>query len=159
MPVARFARLLPAVLLVIGCTAAAAATAQPSRTLVINVGNVRSAKGTVHVDICPKDKFLKDDCPYSGDAPARLGTTQVLVHNVPAGQYAAQAFLDENGNMKVDRALFGIPKEGVGFSNDARIVFGPPSWNNAVFAFNGSGGTIGFNLRYFLGPKGPPHAK
>ena len=41
-----------------------------------------------------------------------------------AGRYAVQAFLDENGNGEVDRALFGIPKEGVGFSNDAKIRLG-----------------------------------
>ncbi len=144
----------------LGCTASAAALAQvPGRTLVINVGNVRTAKGTVHVDICPQDKFLKDDCPWSGDAPARLGTTQVIVRDLPPGQYAAQAFHDENGNTKVDRALFGIPKEGVGFSNDARISFGPPRWKNAVFGFNGATATIGFSLRYFLGPSGPPKSK
>lgn len=160
MSAASFPRLLPALLLTISCTASVAVLAQaPGRTLTINVGNVRTAKGMVHVDICPQANFLKDDCPYSAQAPARLGTTQVIVHDLPPGQYAAQAFLDENGNTKVDRALFGIPKEGVGFSNDARIVFGPPSWTNAVFAFNGPNATIGFSLRYFLGPKGPPRAQ
>lgn len=160
MPAACFRRLLPALVLTIGCTGSAAVLAEaPGRSLTISVGNVRSAKGTVHVDICPQDKFLKDDCPWSGQAPARLGTTQVIVRDLPPGQYAAQAFHDENGNTKVDRALFGIPKEGVGFSRDARISFGPPSWASAVFAYNGSNAVIAFNMRYFLGPKGPPGAK
>lgn len=146
--------------LALGCTASAAVFAQaPGHTLTINVSNVRVAKGRIHVDICPQDKFLKDDCPYSGEAPARLGTTQVIVRDLPPGQYAAQAFHDENSNAKVDRALFGIPKEGVGFSNDARIGFGPPSWKNAVFGFAGQNAVIGFKLRYFLGPSGPPSAK
>ncbi|MBX9885881.1 MAG: DUF2141 domain-containing protein [Novosphingobium sp.] len=131
----------------------------PGRSLIINVGNVRAAKGVVHVDICPQANFLKDDCPYAGQAPARIGTTQVIVHDLPPGHYAAQAFLDENSNAKVDRALFGIPREGVGFSNDARIGFGPPSWTSAVFTYNGPSATIGFSLRYFLGPKGPPRAR
>ncbi|GEO01595.1 hypothetical protein NSE01_34270 [Novosphingobium sediminis] len=153
-------RLLPALALAIGCTASAAVLAQaPGRTLTINVGNVRVAKGNIHVDICPQEKFLKDDCPWSGDAPARLGTTQVIVRDVPPGLYAAQAFHDENSNTKVDRALFGIPKEGVGFSNDARISFGPPSWKNAVFGYHVPQATITFKLRYFLGPSGPPAAK
>ncbi len=145
---------------VIGCAASAAVLAQtPGHTLIINVGNVRVAKGRIHVDICTQDKFLKDDCQWSGEAPARLGTTQVIVRDLPPGQYAAQAFHDENSNTKVDRALFGIPKEGVGFSNDARISFGPPSWKSAVFGYSGPHATIGFKLRYFLGPSGPPAAK
>lgn len=160
MPAHRVLRLLPALAIAVGCAASAGVPAQGSgQTLVINVGNVRTAKGLVHVDICPQDKFLKDDCPYSAQAPARLGTTQVIVHDLPPGQYAAQAFHDENSNTKVDRALFGIPKEGVGFSNDARISFGPPSWKSAVFGFNGATATIGFNLRYFLGPSGPPKSQ
>jgi uncharacterized protein (DUF2141 family) len=78
------------------------------------------------------------------------------VHGVPAGRYAAQVFLDENKNGKVDRALFGIPKEGVGFSNDARISLGPPKWADAVFTNTGAAQTIRLNLRYFMGAKGPP---
>jgi len=123
-------------------------------TLGIDVGNVRVARGVVHVDVCPEAKFLKDDCPWSGDAPARVGITRVTVTGLPPGRYAAQAFLDENSNGKVDRALFGIPKEGVGFSNDAKITLGPPKFADAAFAFDGAR-LIRLNLRYFMGPKGP----
>ncbi len=133
----------------------AATAAPPTGTLTLQIGNVRNSKGVVHVDICPQNQFLKDDCPYVGDAPARAGVTTVVVHNLPAGRYAAQVFQDENSNHKVDRALFGIPKEGVGFSNDARISLGPPKWADAVFAFNGEAQTIGLKLRYFLGASGP----
>ena len=134
-------------------TAAGAET--PRGVLTIDVGNVRIAKGVVHVDVCPEAKFLKDDCPWSGNARARVGDTRVTVTNLPAGRYAVQAFLDENGNGKVDRGWFGIPKEGVGFSNDAKIRFGPPKFAEAAFAFDGNARTIRFNLRYFTGAQGP----
>ena len=68
------------------------------------------------------------------------------------GRYAAQVFYDENGNHKVDRALFGIPKEGVGFSRDARIKLGPPKWADAVFDYAGGEQIIRLKLRYFIGP-------
>jgi uncharacterized protein (DUF2141 family) len=123
--------------------------------LTIDVGNVRVAKGNVHVDVCPEAQFLKDNCPWAGNARARLGDTRVTVANLPAGRYAVQAFLDENGNGEVDRALFGIPKEGVGFSNDAKIRLGPPKFAEAVFAFDGNARTIRLNLRYFMGAQGP----
>ncbi|WP_395397054.1 DUF2141 domain-containing protein [Novosphingobium sp. BL-8A] len=132
-----------------------AASAPGGGVLTIDVGNVRISKGRVHVDACPESRFLKDDCPYSAEAPATKGVTRVQVHSLPAGRYAVQAFLDENGNGKVDRALFGIPKEGVGFSNDAKIALGPPKFAEAAFDFNGSAQTIHFGLRYFLGDKGP----
>ena len=127
----------------------------PLGTLTIKVGNVRNDKGTMHIDICPEPYFLKDDCPYVADAPARQGMTIVVARNLPAGRYAVQAFHDENDNKKVDRALFGIPKEGVGFSNDAPIRLSPPKWSAAMFTFDGGARTITLNMRYFLGPSGP----
>jgi len=151
-------RLLLVALPVVSCLSAAAPVpAQGS--LTIDVANVRAATGKVHVDICPQASFLKDNCPWSGEAPARLGVTRVTVTGLPAGRYAAQVYLDENANGKVDRALFGIPKEGIGFSNDARIGLGPPKFDDAVFAFSGGNQSIRLGLRYFLGPKGPPEAR
>jgi len=145
----RFVLASPVLLLLVG------AGTPPHGVLTIDVGNVRIAKGNVHVDVCPEAQFLKDNCPWAGNARARLGDTRVTVANLPAGRYAVQAFLDENGNGEVDRALFGIPKEGVGFSNDAKIRLGPPKFAEAAFAFDGNARTIRLNLRYFLGAKGP----
>ena len=122
----------------------------PHGTIAVAVSDVRTAKGRVHVDICTQATFLKD-CPYWGEAPARAGTTVVLVPNVPPGRYAAQGFHDRNANGKVDRALFGIPKEGVGFSNDAKIHMAPPRFEDAVFEHSAADQRITFRLRYFLG--------
>lgn len=142
-----------AVLILFAGTANAAPA--PTGTLTVRIGNVRNANGVVHVDICPQAQFLGDNCIYVGDAPAQAGVTIVTVHGLPAGRYAAQVFQDENRNHKVDRALFGIPKEGVGFSNDARIGLGPPKWADAVFDFKGEAQTISLKMRYFLGASGP----
>lgn len=146
-------RTLPGALLALPLLSGAAVPG--SGTLTINVDNVRVAKGRVHVDICPEAKFLKEDCPWSGNARAQVGVTSVSVGNLPAGRYAVQAFLDENSNGDVDRGLFGIPKEGVGFSNNAKIRLGPPKFAEAAFTFNGGAQAIHLNLRYFTGPKGP----
>lgn len=129
--------------------------AAPTGTLAVEVANVRSVKGTIHVDLCPQAQFLKDGCALSGDAPAHSGTTTVLIANVPAGRYAAQVFHDENRNGRVDRALFGIPKEGIGFSRDAPIRMAPPKWDDARFDFAGGRQAIALRMRYLLGSSGP----
>lgn len=118
--------------------------------LVVSVANVRVAKGHVRIDVCPEARFLKRDCPFSGSAPAVKGLTTVTVRGLPPGRYAVQAYLDENDNEDVDRALFGLPKEGIGFSRDARILFGPPKFADAVFGFSGGQQAIRLSLRYFL---------
>lgn len=135
--------------------AASALDAAPAGTLTLEVSNIRNAKGRVHVDICPEARFLKEDCPYSATAPAHVGTTVVTVTGLPPGRYAAQLFHDENMNNKVDRVIFGLPKEGVGFSNDAPIRMSPPKWRDAQFDHGGGAQTIRVTMRYFLGASGP----
>lgn len=132
-----------------------AAAAPIGGTLTIDVSNVRNARGRVHVDICPEARFLKDDCPYSASAPARAGVTRVVVSDLPAGTYAVQAFHDENGNGKADRGFLGLPKEGIGFSNDAPIRMAPPRWADARFVFAGGDKAIALRMRYFGGASGP----
>ena len=128
-------------------------------SVTVNVGNVRNSRGTIMIDICPQNRFLEDTCAWHGEAPARAGITVVTVPNVPAGEYAVQAFHDENANGEVDRAMLGIPREGVGFSRNARIGLGPPKWRDAYFVHQGRAEVIRFDLRYFMGAKGPTPAR
>lgn len=57
-----------------------------------------------------------------------------LTFQVPPGRYAAVVIHDENSNMKLDRNLFGVPKEGFGFSNNRGVVFSAPSFQSAEAA-------------------------
>ena len=91
-----------------------------------------------------------------GETAAQVGVTSVVIRNLPPGRYALQATHDENDNHRVDRALFGIPREGVGFSNDARISLGPPKWADAMIVVTGDA-RLRLNMRYFLGASGPAH--
>jgi len=134
---------------------AVGATAVGTAPLTVVVDNVRSNAGRVHVALCPQKSFLKHDCLLEASSPAQSGTTSVSFANVPPGEWAAQAFQDENGNKKVDQNFLGIPREGVGFSRDAKIVLGPPKWRDAVFTHEAKAQTIRLSLRYFLGPSGP----
>jgi uncharacterized protein (DUF2141 family) len=128
--------------------AAAVAEAEPRAELTIRVSNGREARGIIHVDICTAATFLKT-CTVSGSAPALVGTTIIVIKGLKPGTYGAQIFHDKNGNGKVDRGLFGIPKEGVGFSNDAPIRFAPPTFSDAAFTYGGGAETINIHLRYF----------
>ncbi len=143
-----FRRFLPLAALLV-----TAAAPSPTHGLTVDVSNVRVAKGRVRVDVCTEASFVstKLSCPFSGSAVARAGVTTVVVPDLPPGHYAVQAFLDENSNNKVDMALFGkVPKEGVGFSNDPKIGFGPPKFADAAFVHGGADQHIKLTLRYYL---------
>ena len=53
------------------------------------------------------------------------------------GTYAVSVFHDENSNGKVDTKFMGIPREGVGASNNAKGHLGPPKFDAAAFRFPG----------------------
>ena len=150
MPKPLFLLAAPFAALVIG-----AAPSPDGGTLTIRVTNVRNDKGRLHVDLCPQASFLKDGCPFSASAPAQSPVTTLVVRNVTPGHYAAQLFHDENGNEKLDRGLFGIPKEGVAFSHDALKGMAPPKWADAEFAYAGGAQVTQVRMRYYLGTPGP----
>lgn len=133
------------------CVTAPVSADEGAGVLHVVIENVRASTGHVHVDLCTAQQFLKD-CSVTADGVARPGTSIVTLRGVRPGRYAAQVFYDENGNRRVDRALFGIPKEGVGFSRDAKIKLGPPKWEDAAFDYAGGEETVRLKLRYFIGP-------
>lgn len=124
----------------IALTAAAAA-------IVATVTGVPSAQGRVHVDICPEAHWLKPDCPWHGEAPAREGTVTVAIPGVPPGRYAAQAFHDANGNGRTDRNFLGLPTERIGFSHDALKGLSRPRFADAAIEHGDAEQAIGFQLR------------
>jgi uncharacterized protein (DUF2141 family) len=52
---------------------------------------------------------------------------------VVPGTYAVSVTHDENSDGKLDRTFIGIPREGVGASNNARGSIGPPHFDAAAF--------------------------
>jgi uncharacterized protein (DUF2141 family) len=68
--------------------------------------------------------------------------------DIPPGMYALVVVHDENMNGKLDTKWLRIPKEGYGFSNDARGVLGAPSFSAASFPYDGRNLNLTISLRY-----------
>ncbi|HLF18787.1 MAG TPA: DUF2141 domain-containing protein [Candidatus Omnitrophota bacterium] len=63
------------------------------------------------------------------------GKIEYVFEGIPYGEYAIKYYHDENGNDRLDANFLGIPKERYGFSNNARALLGPPSFERAKFIF------------------------
>jgi uncharacterized protein (DUF2141 family) len=113
------------------------------------VTGIRNDHGHVRVAVCGTAEFLRANCKYFTRVPARLGEARVTVTGVPPGRYAVQAFHDENDNSVLDRNFFGMPMEGMGFSNDAPMRFGPPRFDAAAVEVPVGGAAITFRLKYY----------
>lgn len=109
----------------ISSIAAAADVSVKIENLKSNEGNVRVALFNTAADF-PK-KLFKGEV-----TEAKQGTVTVVFKGIPEGNYAFSAFQDINGNEKLDTNAVGKPTEPYGFSNNARGLFGPPSFDDAV---------------------------
>ena len=82
----------------------AVALAQATGSITFHVDNVRNARGKVLVAVCPQAKFLKEDCPYNAEAPARPeaqdsgdGETILVIDDEPTVRMLVIEVLQENG--------------------------------------------------------------
>lgn len=107
----------------------------PTAALSIRMSGFRSDAGQVLVAV------YRGPDGFPG-APGKAWTTAVATIAggrarvdlaAPPGEYAFAIVHDENGNGAVDTNWLGIPKEGLGTSNNATGRFGPPKYRDARF--------------------------
>tara|TARA_B100001057_G_scaffold102599_1_gene99885 strand:+ start:8087 stop:8533 length:447 start_codon:yes stop_codon:yes gene_type:complete len=114
-----------------------------SETLIINIESKYDDGYAMLGVYDKKDNFGKAKVNEKLNANIVLTGTIVKITNkkataiidVPFGEYAIAGFQDLDGNGVLSGNFLGIPKEPVGFSGDAKVRFGPPKWNDAVFQF------------------------
>lgn len=146
MPRGTLSRLIAAsVGVCLGLVTAGASAAE----LEILVEGVRDGQGHVLAALCHEDTFLGAGCPYTASEPAQRGEVHIALSGIEAGVYAVQVFHDENDNIDIDRTLVGLPKEGMGFSNDAPMRFGPPRFADAAIQVpREDGAAVRLKMRY-----------
>lgn len=140
----------------VGAFALAAATlASPAAAgeVVITITDLRSSEGVVRACMTTKEKIFpkcrKD--PTSHRTVVDAGkTVTIRFTDVKPGAYAVALLHDENNDGKANRALGMMPKEGYGFSRDAKVRMAPPKFSDAVFEHTGKDQAITITMRYFL---------
>jgi uncharacterized protein (DUF2141 family) len=136
-----------------GLAAVAIAVPAAATSVEVAVTGVARARGHVRVELCTRDTFLTEACPYQGAAPAEVGATVVQIPEVPPGVYAAQAFQDETDQGVVHQNLLGVPRERVGFSNDAPLHLRGPRFKDAAFRVGDDVKRITLRLRRLFGAR------
>ncbi|WP_336985332.1 DUF2141 domain-containing protein [Altererythrobacter aquiaggeris] len=150
------------------CAAPLLASAVPAPAAVISTGidadktadvtvritDVRNEKGVIRACMTANSSGFPKTC--RGDAravklavAARSGAV-LTFRNVRPGTYAIALLHDENDNGKADRALSMIPKEGFGFSRDAKVMMAPPKFADAAFDVAGKPVSQTIRLRYMF---------
>jgi uncharacterized protein (DUF2141 family) len=74
--------------------------------------------------------------------------TTCTFHDVAPGAYMISAVHDENDNGKLDKSLFGVPKEGYGVSNNHTYALKGPDFAESVVQLGDGVTSISIRLRY-----------
>jgi len=133
-------------------TGIAANASEPTATLDVNISGLRSMKGNVLVCVTANPKFFpncgKDPKGHRARVAAR-NSGSVKFNDMTEGTYAVALLHDENGNDKMDMAIF-LPKEGFGFSRNPAVVTGPPKFNSAAFSVDRADTRQMVKMKYML---------
>ncbi|WP_291527919.1 DUF2141 domain-containing protein [Bacteroides sp. UBA939] len=107
-----------------------------AQNLTLEVRGIENVTGKLYVAIYNSpETFMKK--PLAAFAvEVKDNVLSLPCKGLPAGTYAFSLYQDENGNGKLDTATFGIPTEKYGFSNDAKVVMGPPSYEKCSITFS-----------------------
>jgi len=129
-----------------------AAAAPPAGADVhVDVTGLRSAKGVVRACLTSHAEGFPDCGPGDRElAVSADGAVSLDFTGVAPGRYAIALIHDENNNGRMDRALLMMPREGYGFSRDAPVVMGPPSFAQAAFDVTGGAVRQRIRMRYML---------
>jgi uncharacterized protein (DUF2141 family) len=144
-------RILTAAIVIAVGIAATAAHAQQGNTINVVVSGIKDNIGSIRCGLFNSaDTFPKDDKRLMGvEAPIVNGQATCTFNNVPApGTYAVAYFKAAPGQTKMNTGTFGMPRDPYGFSRNATIGMGPPSFDSAAYAYSGGAVTFPATITY-----------
>ena len=103
--------------------------------LTVEVVGLKNDQGNIHVALFN----TKKDFPYQKaiflekEVTINNNYSFCIFTNLKPGAYAIAAYHDENNNNEFDQNFLGFPLESFGFSNQAKVFLGPPSFDDAKF--------------------------
>ena len=101
-------------------------------TLTVNITNLNNNEGVVMIKLSDSnEKIIK-----GLQAEIVDNKCTVEIKDLANGSYALSYFHDENSNGELDTNFIGMPKEGFGFSNNAKGSMGPPKFKDQIFEIN-----------------------
>ena len=137
MKVKRFANVLPALLMFL--TVPLAVMAADTGSITVQISGLNNDNGVVRIALYnDKEEYSKDRGSASrafqkDKAPIKNKTATCTFSNLPYGDYAIKLYHDEDNSGKFKTGMFGLPKVQYGFSNNAKGMMGPATFDKAKF--------------------------
>jgi len=137
-----------AILLAVAITIpVATADENPGANLSFRVTNLKNSEGKLVIAIfSSKQDFLNKPVAEHSLEIDEDGNVAGVFSALPPGTYAIAAYHDKNDDGKLNTMAL-VPREDYGFSNNARSLFGPPSFKKASFEIGQEDMEIEFRVK------------
>ena len=119
--------------------------------IVVNISGLKSDKGKCLLYLYNNKKGFPteaDKAISTAKGSILNGKSTIVLKDISDGEYAIGVIHDENDNGKMDTNFLGMPKEGVGVSNNAKGHFGSPSYEDSKFQLNKKSLKINITIKY-----------
>lgn len=121
--------------------------ATDTATLTVKVESVSPKGGNVCLALYTGANYEDDDHPtLDRNVAAEPAGNTIVIEGLKPGQYAIKMMQDINKNGEFDRSWLGLPLEPYGFSNNAVVGLGEPSFRRTRFSVVAGANTITIKL-------------
>ncbi len=124
-------------------------SAAQAASLTVTVAGLRNGQGHVRIGVCTQPEFLGEICRYHAIVSARPGSVTATIPGIPSGTYAVAVYQDETDLGHLRRGLFGIPREGIGFSRNPPLGMSLPAFDRCALRIGSQDGAVTVELRFF----------
>lgn len=138
-------------------TGPATPIAPPRPVLTVAINDLHNSNGNFCISIFASADGFPDSAEKAIVAECFAvseNSFQVQIQNLPPGTYAIAGWHDENKDKKLNYNIFGIPKEGLAFSENGKPRLtpppGPPAFETISFAFGSEDKVTQMKTSYLL---------
>ena len=115
--------------------------------LTVKVEGVTAPTGTMFVALFTEDGWAGHEAYQGAKQAVEDDAPTIVFGDLEPGRYGVKLFHDVDGDGELALGEYGIPVEPYGFSNDAPVSFGPPSFDSAAFDVTADGAIQTITLR------------
>ncbi|MFC1608126.1 DUF2141 domain-containing protein [Candidatus Latescibacterota bacterium] len=121
--------------------------------IVLHISGLRNDNGMLRALLFQSSEGFPSDHTKSyalKNVSLESDSVTITILDIPFENYAVSLLHDENSNGKMDTNWIGLPKEGVGVSNNVKSKLGPPKYKDAKFKHDSKKLLLNIEMNYFF---------
>lgn len=104
----------------------------------VKITNIKSTKGELHIGFYKRNQNfpVHEAEHFKKVIKPNIGTMEVIIDNLPNGEYAIAMIHDINSNNHLDTNFLGMPNEPYAFSKNFKPILSAPDFDVCKFNLN-----------------------